>query len=385
MAFFRTTTLLPLAAAALTLALAGCGGQKPTDPNDPDFVVAQGKDVTVTRAELNRQVDQVFHAEGLRREMYPPERLQPFEANFAQRLVRSKLVLNKEDTASLEGLDEEVEQQMQEIRSNFVNELMFEQHLARAGWDNVDAFREKLKRDIIIARILNANVGELPEPTEEQITSAYEDILPSLPEREEQVRASHILVRVFPDDDKAAKKEKRKKIDAARKRILGGEDFGTVAKDVSDDAYSAPKGGDLMYFPKGQWHGNFDKVAFNTKVGSISKVFETPHGFHIVKVTDQREPGSMTLAELRPKLVQYLRELETAKRKMEFIDTLIDGAEVEYFIDLTPALNGPPAEGKSAEGGATNADNPAGQPKLPFLGPGPVQLTDEQKAEAKKE
>lgn len=386
MPIFRLT--LPFLAVGLMCSLAGCGASKPSDPNDPAFVVAEGKDVSVTREELNRQLDQVFHAEGLRRDMYPPERLQPFEANFAKRLVRAKLVLNEQEGTDLSGLDDEIGQQMQTIRSNFVNELMFEQHLARAGWDSVDDFQDSLKRDLIMNRILNAKVGEVSDPTEEQIISAYEDILPSLPEREGQVRASHILVRVYPDDDKKTKQEKRKKINAARKRVQGGEDFGTVAKEISDDAYSAPKGGDLMYFPKGQWHDDFDKVAFNTKVGTVSKVFETPHGFHIVKVTDKREPGTMALAELRPQLVQYLRELEKAKRKMEYVDELVDGAEVEYFIDVSPEMSGPPSSAPAAGSGGVAGESQPVKPNtklLPNLGPGPVQLTPEMEAEIKKQ
>ncbi len=382
MAFIRLT--FSLLAAGLLLTLAGCGASKPTDPNDPAFVVVEAEGATVTREELNRQLDQVFHAEGLRRDMYPPERLKPFEANFAKRLIRAKLVLNEQGDLDLSGLDEELAQSMQTIRSNFVNELMFEQHLARAGWENVEEFQDSLKRDLIMNRILNAKVGEVPDPTEEQIISAYEDILPSLPEREGQVRASHILVRVYPDDDKKTKKEKRQKINTARQKVQSGEDFGTVAKEMSDDAYSAPKGGDLMYFPKGQWDENFDKVAFNTKVGTVSKVFETPHGFHIVKVTDKREPGTMTLAELRPQLVDYLRELEKAKRKMDYVDDLVDAAEVEYFIDVSPELNGPPASDPTGAGGSVAPTEPNTN-LLPNMGPGPVQLTPEMEAEIKKE
>lgn len=386
MAIFRLT--FPFLAVGLLLTLVGCGASKPTDPNDPAFIVAEGKGASVTREELNRQLDQVFHAEGLRRDMYPPERLKPFEANFAKRLLRAKLVLNEQEGIDLSGLDEELAQNMQDIRSNFVNELMFEQHLARAGWSNVDEFQDSLKRDLIMNRVLNAKVGDVSDPTEEQIISAYEDILPSLPEREGQVRASHILVRVYPDDDDKVKKEKRKKINTARQRIQSGEDFGTVAKEFSDDAYSAPKGGDLMYFPKGQWDESFDKVAFNTKVGKVSKVFETPHGFHIVKVTDKREPGTMTLAELRPQLVEYLRELEKAKRKMDYVDELVDAADVEYFIDVSPVLNGPPASDPTAVGGSVGEGGQPVAPKtslLPNMGPGPVKITPEMEAEIKKE
>ena len=64
----------------------------------------------------------------------------------------------------------------------------------------------------------------------------------------EQRRASHILVEVA-DDDAAAKE----KIESAAARIAAGEDFATVAADVSDDSGSSREGGDLGYIVKGSY------------------------------------------------------------------------------------------------------------------------------------
>ncbi|MEM1059637.1 MAG: peptidylprolyl isomerase [Verrucomicrobiota bacterium] len=349
------------------LLAAGCS-QKPEDPTDPAFVVAEGKDVAVTRREVDEKLDKVMQAEGLRRDMYPPQRLQQYEANIVKYLVRSQLILNQQEGVDLAGLDEQVDERLQQERSQHVNDLMFEQKLARDGWESVADFRESLVQAATIDRILEARIDEVGEPSDDEITEIYETLLPSLPEREEQVRVSHILVRVNSDAPEDRQKEKRELIDAARKRVLGGEDFAAVAKEISDDAFSAPKGGDLAYFPRGQWDGKFDEVAFSTKVGRVSKVFETPHGFHILKVTDHREPGTLTLSELRPELVSYHRKLEKVKRKMAYLDDLVEEADITYHIEMAPPLTGPAAQsGPGAGEGAVPTS-----PSLPNMGPRPV-------------
>jgi len=357
---------IPLVAVLL---LAGCGSPKPVDPKAPTFVVAEGKDVEVTREELNSYLDKLLQAEGLNRDMYPPERLRRNEAELAKYLVQTKLILNQKDKVDLAGLEEEVDSAVEEARSKHVNELMFEQHLARAGWNSVDEFRDHLKREATIVRILEANVQDVEEPSEEQITELYEFLLPQIPERKEQVRASHILVRVNTDEDEKAKKAKRKKIEEARKRVLGGEDFAKVATEITDDAYSKPKGGDLAFFTRGQWDPKFDAVAFKTKVGQVSEIFETPYGFHILKVTDRRDPGTVPLAELRPYLVQKYREMELAKKRLNYIDDLVEKADITYNIEMAPPLNGPPAETDPSLSDAAVPDNVGDAPATPDGGP----------------
>ena len=108
---------------------------------------------------------------------------------------------------------------------------------------------------------------------------------------QEDVRASHILVKVaetaFPKDTLEA----YNKIMSIRSRVLKGEDFNKVAseKGVSDDPSSKENGGDLGYFTALQMVYPFETAAFTTKVGDVSMPVRTRFGYHIIKVVDKRK------------------------------------------------------------------------------------------------
>jgi peptidyl-prolyl cis-trans isomerase SurA len=117
------------------------------------------------------------------------------------------------------------------------------------------------------------------------------------------IRASHILFRVeksaSPEDTLAAYK---KALAAYQRVTLGGEDFGKVAAEVSEDPSArdteasqyrpARKGnkGDLGFFTVFDMVYPFESGAYNTPPGSVSLPVRTDFGYHLIKVTD-KEPA----------------------------------------------------------------------------------------------
>ena len=119
-----------------------------------------------------------------------------------------------------------------------------------------------------------------------------------------EIRASHILVRVKTDATPADTLAAYNKIMDFRNRILGGEDFAAVAAGTrsqpgSEDPSAATNGGDLGYFTALQMVYPFEEMAFNTAIGEISMPVRTSFGYHIIKVTDKRATkGKMKAAHI---------------------------------------------------------------------------------------
>ncbi len=67
----------------------------------------------------------------------------------------------------------------------------------------------------------------------------------------EQIKASHILIKVDAKADEAKKTEARKKIEEVQQKLKDGGDFAELAKEYSEGP-SNTKGGDLGYFRRGQ-------------------------------------------------------------------------------------------------------------------------------------
>lgn len=98
----------------------------------------------------------------------------------------------------------------------------------------------------------------------------------------EEVKASHILVKFGSDSLEAMKKIKE-----ALAKVKSGADFAEVAKEYSQDG-SAQKGGDLGFFKKGQMVKEFDEAAFGAKVDELVGPIRTQFGYHIIKVTEKK-------------------------------------------------------------------------------------------------
>ncbi len=100
------------------------------------------------------------------------------------------------------------------------------------------------------------------------------------------VRARHILIRAAEGDDER-RQYARGLIESIRDRIQSGEDFGELARKLSDDPQSAQRGGDLGWFGPGRMVKPFEDAAFGARVGRLVGPVETQFGYHLIEVTEQ--------------------------------------------------------------------------------------------------
>jgi peptidyl-prolyl cis-trans isomerase D len=175
-------------------------------------------------------------------------------------------------------------------------------------------------------------------------------------ERKKRVRARHVLVKV-PEGAPAAQDEAaRKRIEAAAERVKKGEPFATVARDVTEDASTKDKGGDLGFFGAGVMAKPFEDAAFALKPGEVSAPVRTRFGWHLIQAEAVEEARTVPLAEARPVIAREMLETEAAqrladRRAREALAQLKGGKKL---ADLFPAT--PPAPGK--KGGATLGGEP---------------------------
>ncbi len=128
-------------------------------------------------------------------------------------------------------------------------------------------------------------------PTEEELKDYFERHKDEY--AKEEVKASHILIRVAPEAPEEERAAAQKRIEQIQRQLQAGADFAELARQYSEDLATKEVGGDLGYFQKGQsrYGEQFDEAAFATDVGGLSGVVRSDVGFHLIKVTDRRIRG----------------------------------------------------------------------------------------------
>jgi peptidyl-prolyl cis-trans isomerase D len=143
---------------------------------------------------------------------------------------------------------------------------------------------------------------------------------------QEERRASHILINAAKDAPAADKEKAKAKAEtllaAVRKKPSS---FAELAKQNSQDAGSAIKGGDLDFFPRGAMVKAFEDAAFALKKSEISDVVESDFGYHVIMLTDIKAPKTKSFEEMRPQLEADLKKQQAQRKYAELAENFTNG------------------------------------------------------------
>jgi len=243
-------------------------------------------------------------------------------------LISAELLYQASQKAGLGDLTKEVDSQVESIKKGFGSEDEFQKVLKDKGI-NVKDLKEDVKKGVYINAYLQKDVfTKLPPVSEEDKRKEYEANKDKLNVPDE-VRASHILIKV---DEKATPEEKQKareKIDSIRAKVMSGEDFAKLAKENSEDG-SAQNGGDLSYFRRGEMVKPFEDAAFGMEKDQLSPVVETQFGYHIIKVTDKKAAHTLTYEEVSNDIGQFILN----KQKRDAINNITESLKKNAKIEI---------------------------------------------------
>lgn len=248
-------------------------------------------------------------------------------------LIIERLLAEKVKQENIEVTDEEVISVITQMVASQPEPLSLDEYkkkLTEYG-QSFDEQKEKVRKGLAYQKVLESQLAGKVNITEDDARKFYDEN-PKQFERGQQVRASHILIKPVYDkegDPNLAKEAARTKAQELLKKARSGADFAQLAMSNSM-CPSAPSGGDLGFFSKGDMTPAFEEAAFKLAVGQISDVVETEYGFHIIRVTDRREPGIMPFDEVKDSIIRNLTINKQAELTKEYIESLKSGANIVY-------------------------------------------------------
>ncbi|MGA7303665.1 MAG: peptidylprolyl isomerase, partial [Rhodothermales bacterium] len=163
--------------------------------------------------------------------------------------------------------------------------------------------------------------------------------------QQEEVSASHILVRIPSPGAPADTLEAYLRMESLRDSVLAGTPFGDIAQRNSDDPSAKQNKGYLGVFTGGRMIKAFEDKAYQTPVGEMSDIFRTRFGYHILQVHSRgkRSPDIRAAHILiRTSDDDSTKALATIHEIMQKLDEGVEFSDLakEYSEDQGSAQNG---------------------------------------------
>lgn len=247
-----------------------------------------------------------------------------------QQLVTEKLLSQQAVIDSIEVSESEVDdnlnRRMQMMVRNAGGKERLEEFLNRSLLQYKEEMRpsvsETLKAQKMQQNIISA-INVTPQEVKRYFESLNQD---SLPYFNTEVEIGELVIN--PVLTKEEKDQFRQKAEGYRQQILGGSDFGTIARLYSDDG-SSVQGGELGFATRDNYVKEFSAMAFRLKEGEISPVFETMYGFHFLQVL-QRRGEEVNVRHILVKTKPTNASMERAKAKIDSIYDRVVAGKISF-------------------------------------------------------
>ena len=265
-----------------------------------------------------------------------------------ENLIEQKVLLVKAKEDSIVVTDRQIDGTLDEQINRMIQQLGSQERLEEYfGGISLRQIRRDF-RDEIEERLLVDNLKQQKDfevkISRREIERFYRAFKDSLPEVNESVKISHILVQV--EASPAAVKAAEEKTEGILQRLKKGEAFAELAQEFSEDPGSATRGGDLGMMQRGDLVPEFEEVSFGLEPGEISVIVRSRFGLHIIQLISKGGE------KINPRhiLIRLDTSAEDEKRTVENVEALrakiltgeltCSDAAKEYSKDETTASKG---------------------------------------------
>ena len=253
-----------------------------TSANALDRIVAVVEDDVVMESELRQRIQALVQQFKQNRSALPPKDL--LVEQVLQRLIIERLQLQLAERRGIQIDVLTLDQAMRNLaRRNNMNLEQFRDTLLQQGLDYV-VFRNQIRAEMIIEqlrqRIIDQNIQVSDTEIEELITRSEGKLL----QKVNEYHVAHILITVPEGPTQEQIKNSTDRASMVYERAVSGDNFTQLAIAASD-AQDALQGGDLGWRDRAQLPQIFLQQIDQMSPGEISKIIQSPSGFHIFKTS----------------------------------------------------------------------------------------------------
>ncbi len=273
--------------------------------------------------------------------------------NVLREMIDDEILQQRAAKLNLAASDDDVNAKLTEMKAPYTQEE-FDKQLKQRNL-TVDDLKRDLRRSLTTTKLLNKEIYSKIDITDAQISGYYNAHKSEFNFIEPHYHLAQIVVtgeQPQQDGTMEARKppneaEARKEIQTIHNRLESGEDFGTLATQFSENANSAPNGGDMGFITETQLHS--DIGAYNAitklKVGQITDSLPVYDGvgpghkiigYAIYRLLGRESAGQREMNDpnVQQSIRQGLRESHAQLLKNAYFEMLHDQATVRnYFAE----------------------------------------------------
>lgn len=331
----RSATFFVLLALGCLVALGACSSDTSVSAN----VVARVNGEEITEAQLEK----LFESRISGATQSPtPEEAQALKFQLLSQMINDEILLQMAASSGLSATDAEVETKFTDLKSQYTAE-QFEEQLKQQKM-TPDDIRAEMRKQLTLEKLITKEITSRINVSDAEIKDLYEKNRESfnLPET---YHLQHIMVTPFQEgqinnakrDDAKSPAEAQAKITRLLRDIQGGQDFGVVARDWSEDSDSAPNGGDLGFRALTDLQGidpQLPQAVQRLKVGESSPIIETRYGYHILKLIERDSGGQKDLsnAQVQAQIRQVIFNHKDQMLRAAFSEVARNKAQVNNYL-----------------------------------------------------
>ena len=319
-----------------------------------DRVVAVVDSGVIMESQLNARVEDILLRLKDNKAELPPLNL--LEEQVLERLIIEEIQMQIADRAGIKISDSELNQTLSSVSSQ--NNLSLEEFRIKleAEGTSYRAFRDSVRKELIIQRVQRGKVGAKVDISEQELEN-FINSEEGRTQLAEQYNVQNILLSIKSGSTEQEIKDVENDAYSLLERIKNGESFEKLAASYSS-GQNALNGGSLGWRTSAELPSLFAEVVSEMEVGEISSPVRSGAGFHVLKLAEKR---GNTVKFLDQTLARHIlvqpSEIRTEKQAEDLINDIYDRLnQGEDFKQLARQFSEDP--GSKMDGGELGWSNP---------------------------
>lgn len=264
----------------------------------------------------------------------PLDSINASDREVLEQFITDKLLEAEIRDAGIRITEQDIDFYIDQIKQkNRLTDAELETALGREG-QTLESYRGSVRTELEKSELISRQVRKKINITNDDVERYYKLNAKNY-RADERARIRHILIGLSesaPPEEVSAAEGKATEL---YKRIMSGEDFGTIAGQYSQGA-GWESGGDIGWVKRGTLLKPIEDMAFEKMaVGQVSRPVRSSMGIHLVKLESRESGALLPLSAVAPKIKEELyakaieerfaKWLKTDVRRKHTVDVKIAG------------------------------------------------------------